>query len=300
MLARRAGHVPGDPDAQPRRDRVRLVLVHVPPARRCRPAAAALGGLFCGFAPQMVSHANAHLNWTAQWLVPLLLWRVLRGCASPGTRRAQRRDPRRARRGRVLDRRRGAVLHRPGVRGVPRRLGARPGAPAGRARGAAGVCCAGSRSPPRTAGVLLAYPLWLHFFGPQRYHGTGFSHARAQRGPRRVRGVPGPLARRRRGPRHRAGAQPDRGELVLRRPAAAARRRLLRDAAAAAPRRPVGPTLWRGRRSPRSCSPCCRSGPAVKLLRRASPTSRCRTPCWARCPSSTRRCRRGWPWSSRR
>jgi hypothetical protein len=27
-----------------------------------------------------------------------------------------------------------------------------------------------------TAFALLAYPLWLHFFGPQRYSGTGFDH----------------------------------------------------------------------------------------------------------------------------
>src|SRR5882724_7525994 len=35
--------------------------------------AAVLSGLFCGFAPAMVSHANGHLNFTAQWLVPVLL-----------------------------------------------------------------------------------------------------------------------------------------------------------------------------------------------------------------------------------
>jgi hypothetical protein len=39
-------------------------------------AAAVLGGLFCGFAPGIVSHANAHLNFTAQYLVPIIVWRV--------------------------------------------------------------------------------------------------------------------------------------------------------------------------------------------------------------------------------
>ncbi len=34
--------------------------------------AAAVGGCFCGFAPGMISHANGHINWTAQFLVPFL------------------------------------------------------------------------------------------------------------------------------------------------------------------------------------------------------------------------------------
>ncbi|HTF07956.1 MAG TPA: DUF2079 domain-containing protein, partial [Asanoa sp.] len=38
--------------------------------------AAATGALFIAFAPSMVSHANAHLNWTAGWLAPLVVWRV--------------------------------------------------------------------------------------------------------------------------------------------------------------------------------------------------------------------------------
>ena len=36
--------------------------------------AAAVGGLFCGFAPGFVSHANGHLNWTAGWIAPVVLW----------------------------------------------------------------------------------------------------------------------------------------------------------------------------------------------------------------------------------
>lgn len=128
--------------------------------------AAVAGGLFCGFAPGLVSHANAHLNWTAQWIVPLVVWRVLR--------------LRRWRDGVVL----GvlvavmfsiaaealfftalalgvflacwAATHR------PRAAQALPGFLRGLAVGAL------------VAAVLLAYPLWMHFFGPQRYHGTGF------------------------------------------------------------------------------------------------------------------------------
>jgi hypothetical protein len=43
-----------------------------------RRAAAAAGGLFCGFAPAMVSQSNSHLHMTSQWLVPLIAWSALR------------------------------------------------------------------------------------------------------------------------------------------------------------------------------------------------------------------------------
>lgn len=40
--------------------------------------AAAIGGGFCGFAPGMISHANGHINWTAQFLVPFLVLATFR------------------------------------------------------------------------------------------------------------------------------------------------------------------------------------------------------------------------------
>jgi len=40
--------------------------------------AAALGGGFCGFAPGLISHANGHINWTAQFLVPFIVLATLR------------------------------------------------------------------------------------------------------------------------------------------------------------------------------------------------------------------------------
>lgn len=46
-------------------------------------AAALVGGLFCGFAPGLIAHANAHVNIVAQAVVPLLIWRTLR-LAEPG------------------------------------------------------------------------------------------------------------------------------------------------------------------------------------------------------------------------
>ncbi|MET8837380.1 hypothetical protein ABZV78_26185 [Micromonospora sp. NPDC004540] len=41
-------------------------------------AAAVVGGLFCAFAPAMITHSNGHPHITAQWLVPFLVWRVVR------------------------------------------------------------------------------------------------------------------------------------------------------------------------------------------------------------------------------
>ena len=42
-----------------------------------RPAAY-LGALWCGFCPAMVSHANGHINFVAQFVVPFIVWQVLR------------------------------------------------------------------------------------------------------------------------------------------------------------------------------------------------------------------------------
>jgi len=132
--------------------------------------AAAVGGLFCGFAPGMVSHANAHLNWTAGWLVPLLVWRVF----------ALREPGRWRRNGLILGVLVAAAFSIAAEGLFFTALGC----------GAfLGVWALSQRSPARaalpdflrglavtaaTAVVLLSYPLWLHFFGPQRFHGTGF------------------------------------------------------------------------------------------------------------------------------
>ncbi|MGE5830943.1 MAG: hypothetical protein ACM30G_21650 [Micromonosporaceae bacterium] len=40
--------------------------------------AALVGGLFAGFAPGMISQSNSHLHMTAQWLVPPIVWCLLR------------------------------------------------------------------------------------------------------------------------------------------------------------------------------------------------------------------------------
>lgn len=41
-------------------------------------AAAAVGGALTGFAPAMISHSNSHWHMTSQWLVPAIVWSVVR------------------------------------------------------------------------------------------------------------------------------------------------------------------------------------------------------------------------------
>jgi hypothetical protein len=132
--------------------------------------AAVLGGLFCGFAPGIVSHANAHLNFTAQFLLPFIVWRV-----------AKLREPGHAiRNGLIL----GILVAADFSIGSELllfvalacgtylffwMLWSRP-----QARAEAPVFLRGLAVAGSTALVLLAYPLWLQFAGPQRYHGIGF------------------------------------------------------------------------------------------------------------------------------
>ncbi|MCT2277472.1 hypothetical protein [Micromonospora chalcea] len=129
--------------------------------------AAFVGGLFCAFAPALVSHSNGHPHMTAQWLVPLIGWRVL----------ALARGGRVLRDGLVL----GALIAaqffisveilfllalgcllavlahlavapKVALRRAPRLLGG---------LGVAGALVA----------VVTAYPLWMQFFGPQHRMG---------------------------------------------------------------------------------------------------------------------------------
>jgi hypothetical protein len=132
--------------------------------------AAFVGGAFCGFAPGMVSQGIGHPNFVAQFLLPIIVWRVLK-----------LREPGRAVRNGVIlgllvtyqvfineemlfftaiacgvflltyaARNRAEV--RPYVRPFLKGLG---------------VAAA-------LAFVLLAYPLWFQFFGPQHYHGIPY------------------------------------------------------------------------------------------------------------------------------
>ncbi|AGL15370.1 hypothetical protein [Actinoplanes sp. N902-109] len=133
---------------------------------------ALLGALFCGFAPGWIAHANGHLNWTAGWLAPVLLWWVIR----------LRTSPRWLLNGIVL-----GLLISVAFSIAPEMLfyiamaaivfviawgssratwpQIRRAAP--RALAALGVSVV-------IAGALLAYPLHMHFAGPGSYQGTGF------------------------------------------------------------------------------------------------------------------------------
>ncbi|MGA4726787.1 hypothetical protein ACPB67_05175 [Micromonospora taraxaci] len=139
-------------------------------------SAAAVGGLICGFAPGMIAQAGAHLHIAAQFLVPAILALVFRPAPEAAHRLAGVWRP-----GVVL----GLLLVWQVFIGeevlvflalaagvfalgyaLADRVAARRLAPAlfGRLAVAAGV-----------AGVLLAYPLWFQFYGPQHYSGMAFA-----------------------------------------------------------------------------------------------------------------------------
>ncbi|MDZ5443222.1 hypothetical protein U2F26_10825 [Micromonospora sp. 4G57] len=132
-------------------------------------AAAAVGGLFCGFAPGMVSQAGAHLHMAAQFLAPVILGLVFRPAAD-----RVRRD------GVLLGL---AVAYQvflgeevlvflalaagvlAGAYALADPAGARRRAPALLGRLGVGAL---------VAGALLAYPLWFQFHGPGNYAGMPF------------------------------------------------------------------------------------------------------------------------------
>ncbi|MFE9956685.1 hypothetical protein [Micromonospora sp. NPDC005299] len=132
-------------------------------------AAAAVGGLFCGFAPGLVSQAGAHLHMAAQFLVPVILGLVFRPAAD-----RIRRD------GILLGL---AVAYQvflgeevlvflalaagvfAGAYALADRAGARRLAPVVARRLGIGAL---------VAGVLLAYPLWVQFRGAGHYRGMPF------------------------------------------------------------------------------------------------------------------------------
>ena len=134
--------------------------------------AAGVGALFIAYCPAMVSHANAHLNWTAGWLVPLLIWGVFR-----------LRRPGRAVTGGIVLGLLVAAAFSIAAEGlfftalalaVFLLVWALHPARRAEARAALPRMAVGLGVTALVAGVLLAYPLWLHFAGPQRFHGTGF------------------------------------------------------------------------------------------------------------------------------
>ena len=136
---------------------------------RSRPAAY-LGALWCGFCPAMVSHANGHINFVAQFVVPFIVWQVLR----------LREHGRAVRGGVVL----GLLvvlqvfINEEVLLFVALTLGVFVLAYAAMAwhsaREVAGRFAAGLGVAALTASVFLAYPLGWQFFGPGSYHGQPF------------------------------------------------------------------------------------------------------------------------------
>ncbi|MBE1488639.1 glycosyltransferase family protein [Plantactinospora soyae] len=134
------------------------------------PLAAALGGALCGFSPGMVAHTRGHLNFIAQFLIPLIIALALR-LREPG------RHPRRAVllgilvAWQVLIGEEAIFLYclASGVFVAAYAL-LRPG----EVRELAPRFLTGLGLAAGTALVLLAYPLWLQFFGPQSYQTVPF------------------------------------------------------------------------------------------------------------------------------
>lgn len=127
-----------------------------------RGVAFAAAGL-AGFGPGLISHAQGHVNWTAQFVVPLLVLAVLR-----------------LRRGRWL--RDGVVLgllvtyqafiNEEVLFYTALALGLFVVIYAALTRTASRRFVGGLLVAAVVAGVLLAYPLYVQFFGPQHYHGV--------------------------------------------------------------------------------------------------------------------------------
>ncbi|MEV6630549.1 hypothetical protein AB0M54_07345 [Actinoplanes sp. NPDC051470] len=133
--------------------------------------AAWIGALWCGFCPAMVSHANGHINFVSQFVVPFIVWQVIR-----------LREPGRAVRGGVTL---GLLIVLQvfineevllfaaltlGVFVIAYALMARS-----EARAVAGRVAAGVGVAAITSGVLLAYPLWWQFTGKGSYQGQPFT-----------------------------------------------------------------------------------------------------------------------------
>ena len=125
--------------------------------------AAVVGGLFAGFAPGIINHVNGHPNLVSQFLIPFIAWRAI--------------SLRTARDGVVL----GLLVTWQAflneellfVTGLAAAVFVavyavfRPAEVRARIR----PFLAGLWPALLTVGVLLAYPLWFQFFGPQSYRG---------------------------------------------------------------------------------------------------------------------------------
>ena len=239
------------------------------------PLAAALGAGFAGFAPGLVSHANGHPNFVAQF-----------------ARAARRRPGAAARRGRPPGA--GTVscwgCSSRGRSSSARRCCCSPRSawPSGRrcCSRTAGSTCAGccpglGARPPAVCLVVVAVPLWWQFAGPAELR-LDLPPTRRQR-PRPAVGQGHPQHRRRPVGVGRAVDEPHRGELVLRHPAAPRGR---------SPSSSCSGAACSCAPSPRSSSSRCwlSLGEEVDAQRRSPPASPARGRCSRACPSSRTCC----------
>lgn len=130
------------------------------------PFAAAVGGVFCGFAPAMISHANGHPNFVALFLLPFIALLVIR--LGTGERPVRNGIPLGL-----------AVAYQIflgeeplliyaiafAVFGIAYGASRPASALAAARRGFKGLCVAGV-----VALAIVAVPLWWQFLGPQSYH----------------------------------------------------------------------------------------------------------------------------------
>jgi hypothetical protein len=131
--------------------------------------AAAVGGGICGFAPGVISQTDGHPNVATQFVVPLILWRLIRLA----------QDQRYLRNGLIL----GLLAAYQALIDEEILLIAAMGLlvfcltwAAFRPRAARACAWSFARGFTVAAGLALAalaYPLWFQFFGPQHYHGLG-------------------------------------------------------------------------------------------------------------------------------
>jgi hypothetical protein len=133
-------------------------------------AGALLGALFCGFAPGVVSHANAHLNFTGQFLVPFIVLCVLKlAWGAPPVRTGLLLGVLV-----VLDFSIGAEMLFFVALALALFVGIWSLMCREQARAAAPGLLTGIAVAVPVALACLAYPLYLQFLGPQGYHGIGF------------------------------------------------------------------------------------------------------------------------------
>ncbi|HWS31975.1 MAG TPA: hypothetical protein VN408_04445 [Actinoplanes sp.] len=133
--------------------------------------AAWIGGAWCGFAPAMISHANGHVNFVSNYVLPFIVWQVLR-----------LREPGRVVRGGIIL---GLLItlqvfiNEEALLFTAMTLGLVAAGYAAMAWSEAAKVakhfCAGIGVAALSSGVLLAYPLWYQFFAPGNYHGQPFA-----------------------------------------------------------------------------------------------------------------------------